>query len=453
LDKKTSVNKNRLVAKFLRVFMMVFAIMILMIGIFTTGYLLLNREPEADNSQGGLTSDTGDNSDGQSVANDSTSDNESAITTIAIYGVDRDGYRTDVTMLAFFNRETMAINIISIPRDTWIKLPEDIYSTLKARRDDTPEYLKINGVPSYSDPSLRYETSVAVIEETFGINIDYYIALDLDGFVKIVDLVGPIVMDIPNDMKYADPVQDLYIDISAGDNQEINGTQAEGIIRYRSGYANGDIGRIDMQHKFMVAFLDKLLNLENRLNIVNIATTALIYIDTDFYDAIDYVNYIDDIDPNLITIQTLPGEVSASNTAHYLYNYDETKLLLNQIINYDVSIEDVSDTAEIDASEVIEPEIIVDTKALNIIVLNGTYVSGLAGRTTTALTEAGYNMGPAGDYSDKPVETTTLQVPTESVGKELATYFNDPIIEVDDALLEADVQVTIILGGTDGESY
>jgi LCP family protein required for cell wall assembly len=451
LDKKTSVNKNKLLTKFLRVFMMVFAIMILMIGIFTTGYLLLNKAPKTEAGN-----DLTDGSDQSGLITEdgiSGAANEEGITTIAIYGVDRDGYRTDVTMLAFFNRESMAIDIISIPRDTWIKLPEDIYATLKDRREDTKEYLKINEIPAFAEPSLRYETSVAVIEETFGIDIDYYIALDLDGFVKIVDLVGPIIMDIPNDMKYTDPVQDLYIDISAGDDQEIWGTQAEGIIRYRSGYANGDIGRIDMQHQFMVAFLDKLLNLENRLNIVNIATTALIYIDTDFYDAIDYVNYIDDIDPSLITIQTLPGEVSSSNTAHYLYDYDETKLLLNQIINYDADIEVVGDTTGIDEVDVIEPEILIDAKTLNIVVLNGTRVSGLAGRTTSALTEAGYLMGPAADFSDKPVEKTILQVPSQYVGKELATYFNDPIIEVDAELLDADVQVTIILGGTDGESY
>lgn len=447
-----STNVNRLVSKFLRVFMMVFAILVILIGIFTGGYMLLNNGPEPENNPDRQTSDeTSD--DPSEVGVDNGTEPEEQITTFAVFGVDKDGFRTDVTMLVFLNRETLDIDIISIPRDTWIRLPEDVYATLLDRRSDTPEFMKINGVPAYAEPNLRNETSVDVLEQTFGIDIDYYISLDLEGFIAIVDLVGPVIMDIPEDMVYNDPIQDLYIDISAGENQEINGALAEGIIRYRSGYTNGDLGRIDMQHEFMVAFMEQLLNLDNRLNIVNIATAAALYVKTDFYDAIDYVNYIDDIDMQKIEFYRLPGTVSDADTSHYIYDYDATKLLLNQIINYEEDIEAVEDTTEIDQEEVIEPEVVIDVKSLTIVVLNGTYEQGLAGRTSTALAEAGYTMGEADNYSDKPVERTIIQVPDAVVGEELKVYFNNPEIQVNAELMNADVQVTIILGETDAETY
>lgn len=447
-----STNVNKLVSKFLRVFMMVFAILVILIGIFTGGYMLLNNGPEAESDPNQTTSgDTGD--DPTEVGVDNGTEPEEQITTFAVFGVDKDGFRTDVTMLVFLNRETLDIDIISIPRDTWIRLPEDVYASLLSRRSDTPEFMKINGVPAYAEPNLRNETSVDVLEQTFGIDIDYYISLDLEGFIAIVDLVGPVIMDIPEDMVYNDPIQDLYIDISAGDDQEINGALAEGIIRYRSGYTNGDIGRIDMQHEFMIAFMEELLDLDNRLNIVNIATAAALYVKTDFFDAIDYVNYIDDIDINNIDFHRLPGTVSDADTSHYIYDYDATKLLLNQIIHYDEDIELVEDTTEIDQEEIIEPEVVIDVTTLNMVVLNGTYESGLAGRTTTALEEAGYTMGEPDNYGDKPLERTILQVPDAVVGEELKVYFNDPEIQVDENLMNEEIQVTIILGETDAETY
>ena len=434
--------KNKLLSKFLRVFIVAFAILMVMVGIGATGYILVA------NNKGNSIVDLG-NKDGQSDSDQDNGDgtNKSKlkkITTFAILGVDEDGYRTDVTMIAFFNKETKNIDLISVPRDTMIKLPDSIYSDIQSRRNDVDQIIKINEVPAYAEPSVRNETSVEVLESALGIDVDYYVSLNLEGFKSIVDLVGPIEVEIPFDMVYSDPLQNLYINLTAGV-QEINGAQAEGLIRYRKGYATGDLGRIDMQHEFMKAFMSELLSVENKMNIVNIASTALLYVKTDFVDAVDYVNYIDDIYLENIRIHTLPGEADNTSRSFYIYDYEVTQNLLNEILSDDQSADDSIEVEDL-------KEDLIDVKTLSISVQNGTNITGFAARTKEYLEEQGYVVSEVTNYEgeDVPLQNTKLLVPSEMVGLELEEFFKNPEVQIDQSLLEQDMQVIILLGESDG---
>lgn len=437
--------KNRLLSKFLKVFITAFAVLIMIVGIGTIGYVLFAQKPSSNGTES--TPEVGEeNNSNPTQPNDTEDDikNEKEITTFALFGVDKDGFRTDVVMLAFFNNKTKEINMISIPRDTRVKIPDDIYNEILTRRNDVEQIVKINEVPAYVEPSERNKISVQVIESAFGIDIDYYLSTDLKGLVAIVDLIGPIPMDIPFDMVYTDEAQKLFINLDKG-MQHIWGVQAEQLIRYRAGYANADLGRINMQHNFMLAFAEKMLSVENKMNIVNLATAALLYIDTDFTTAIDYINYIDDIDLNNISIETLPGEASDTSRNFYIYDYDKTKAMLNTIFNKT----NIDSNVDQPVDEIIEPEIIITAKELSISVQNGTNIAGFAGRTKEMLNGDGYNVIEAIDYDQKPVETTRLLVPSKEVGEELATYFNHPEININEDMLDDNIQAIIILGGSD----
>ena len=95
------------------------------------------------------------------------------------------------------------------------------------------------------------------LEQNLCIKIHYTAVLNLDGFVKIVDAIGGVDIDIPADMDYDDPEQGLSIHLKAGPHH-LNGEQAEGFVRFRSGYEQVDIGRVDAQKLFMSAFLQKV---------------------------------------------------------------------------------------------------------------------------------------------------------------------------------------------------
>lgn len=122
---------------------------------------------------------------------------------------------------------------------------------------------KLNAIHSYSDEKNCCTNTVLQIEDLLGINIDHYVKIDLDAFRKIVDTVGGVEVDVPQDMDYEDPVQDLYIHLDAG-LQTLNGEQAEQLVRFRK-YPTGDEGRIEVQQLFLKALAEKVLSSESIL--------------------------------------------------------------------------------------------------------------------------------------------------------------------------------------------
>ena len=98
------------------------------------------------------------------------------------------------------------------------------------------------------------EDVVEYVQNNFNVKIDYYVLMNLDAFVQIVDLIGGVEIDVPDEMHYEDEYQDLYIDIKKG-KQVLNGEKAEQFVRFRSGWVSADAGRVDAQKLFLSAFV------------------------------------------------------------------------------------------------------------------------------------------------------------------------------------------------------
>lgn len=465
---KKKSRQIRLLNRFIRIFFISFAIFIVMAAIGTIGYVQVassnNLKKLKDNQ---VTTRSG----GESIGDGLSEEEASAlltreITTVAVFGVDKDGFRTDVNMLIFFHHKTGEIDVVSIPRDTKVKIPDEIFQEINEARSGVKQNERINAIPAYVSSDRRNEVSVSVIENVFGIDVDYYVNMDLDGFKYIVDAIGPIEMNIPMDMQYNDPVQDLYIDLKAGQ-QQLNGAQAELLIRYRKGYSNADIGRIEMQHEFMKAFMEKLLEPENRFNMVGILDTVFFNVTTDFKDAVDYLIYLEDISADKISMTTLPGGGSPHDGS-YEYDVAATKAMFESIINKnydddkDIDVADGpegevtegdSEVTEDTDTEIIEVEPIeqVDPAAYTISVLNAARVNKLASRTRDRLVEVGFNVVEIGNYDVGPIERTIIKAPDREIGELLANYFNNPDVFVDLELKGAEIQVIIAVGTEDSD--
>lgn len=451
-----------LINKFIKIFVLSFALFVILAALGTIGYVQvassnimkqLSNNPVTSGGEGDAIDDVLGKEEASIL-------NSKKITTVAIFGVDVDGYRTDVNMLAFFHHESGEIDIVSIPRDTKVQIPDDIYKEISKTRSGVNQNTRINTIPAYVNADRRNEVSVSVIESVFGIDIDYYVNMDLNGFKNIVDAIGPIMVDVPMDMKYTDEAQKppLIINLKAG-LQPINGAQAEQLIRFRYGYANADIGRIETQHAFMSAFMNTLLEPEKRLNMMGILETVMVYVTTDFKDAVNYLIYLKDISADKITMTTLPGGGS-QHDGSYEYDVVETKALFESIINktYDdvltedgTSGEDMLDTASNDNKTIIEvePKEQIDVTEYTITVLNATNVSGLAGKTKEKLITAGFDVQDVGNYETRPIERTIIKVSVREVGEILANYFDNPQVFVDEKLKDAEAQVIIAVGTND----
>ena len=167
-------------------------------------------------------------------------------TTILIMGVDirkDDVGRSDTMMIATINPKSDTASLLSVPRDTRVRISGYGYD-------------KINAAFAYGGEPLAERT----VENFLGINIDHYIIIDTSSFVKIIDAIGGIDIDVEKRMKYEDPWDDnggLVIDLYPG-LQHMDGKKAVTYVRYRD--SEGDIGRIKRQQQFMAACMEKIMS-------------------------------------------------------------------------------------------------------------------------------------------------------------------------------------------------
>lgn len=164
---------------------------------------------------------------------------------IVVAGVDEGGYRTDLIMLCQINRRSGCMNVLQIPRDTKVT----------NRRNDK----KINSAYYSGFDCLSGE-----IQQVTGIKADDYIIVDFKGFNEIIDALGGVKINVPVSMNYTDPVQNLTIDLKAGE-QKLDGKHAQMFMRFRknndgTGYPNGDVDRIKAQKTLYSAVAKKMLS-------------------------------------------------------------------------------------------------------------------------------------------------------------------------------------------------
>ena len=160
--------------------------------------------------------------------------------TILLSGVDNDAGGSDTNMLMRFDAENDAIDIVSLPRDSLMSNGHKL------------NYAYNNG----GTDKLRSE-----IEDLLGVPVDFYVSVNLKGFVALIDQIGGIEFDVPCDMDYDDPYQNLFIHFKQGQ-QHLNGQQAMEVARFRKnndGTGYTDVGRTQTQQKLLIALAKKVL--------------------------------------------------------------------------------------------------------------------------------------------------------------------------------------------------
>lgn len=156
--------------------------------------------------------------------------------TVLLCGTDEDGMRTDTILLLTLDRNEGSIRLLSIPRDTY-----------------APAYYvpKINSAyGAVGGGEKGMEQLMEQVKNVVGFMPDGYALVNLSAFVEAVNLLGGLDFDVPMDMDYDDPDQNLFIHLKAGE-QHLTGEQLMWVVRFRSGYANADIGRTEVQRAVM----------------------------------------------------------------------------------------------------------------------------------------------------------------------------------------------------------
>lgn len=355
---------------------------------------------------------------------------------VAVFGVDKDGTRTDVMFVVHFDSEQKRTSLVSMPRDTRVKFAPDVISYMEENNRRYQSPYKLNSIHAYAGKEDGAKVLVKQLEYILGVEIDHYVKIDTDAFRKIVDAIGGVEVNVPQNMFYEDPVQDLYINLKAG-RQLLDGDKAEQLVRFRH-YPMGDIARVEVQQQFLKAFAKKVTSSENIIkNIPNYIKMLYTDVETDvtMADALKYVNYIDSVDTTKIKMETLPGVPQDINgESFYIYDEEETEEMVDRIF-YGVGLE--------------EEEEQVDSRKYHIEVANGGYTEGLAGRVSGVLKEEGYNITATTTYQGGKTEHTRIIVKEDGIGRDLKEYFSDAEVEIDkEDMLSEDVDIKIILGTT-----
>lgn len=256
---------------------------------------------------------------------------------VAILGTDEDGFRADVNMVASFNTNTKELHFISVPRDTRVTMTDEMIEYLEDNNAYVPNrngiygQCKLTEVHAYAGNDNRCTFSVAMLEDLLDIKIDYYVKVDLSAFRQIVDAVGGVDFEVEQRLYYVDPYQDLYIDLYPG-MQHLDGEKAEQLVRFREGYAQKDLKRIEVQQKFIQALIEKVCSSDTLMrNLDDLVKVALDCTESNISvsEALKYVKYVKDLDPEKITSDTVPGE----GGSYFDIDEEGTKELIDWRIN------------------------------------------------------------------------------------------------------------------------
>ncbi len=165
-----------------------------------------------------------------------------------------DGKRTDSMILLHVgdNGNTM----VSLPRDSWVTIPS-FKGSDSGKSFPSPGKNKLNAAFSIDGPELLVRT----VEANTGLHIDHYAEIGFAGFANIVDAVGGVELDIPQDIKD----KDSGADFKKG-KQTLDGQQALAFVRNRHGYAAGDLERTKNQQKFLAALASQTATPSTVLN-------------------------------------------------------------------------------------------------------------------------------------------------------------------------------------------
>ncbi|MER7413170.1 MULTISPECIES: LCP family protein [Streptomyces] len=154
--------------------------------------------------------------------------------------------RTDSIMILHVgsNGNTM----VSLPRDSDVEVPSFTGSESGKHYAATGKRTKINATYAMDGPELLVRT----VEHNTGLKIDHYAEIGFGGFAKIVDAVGGVELDIPQDIKD----EKSGADLKKG-KQTLNGAEALAFVRTRYALKNSDLDRTKNQQKFLSALADQ----------------------------------------------------------------------------------------------------------------------------------------------------------------------------------------------------
>ncbi|WP_206816943.1 LCP family protein [Chroococcus sp. FPU101] len=271
--------------------------------------------------------------------------------------------RSDTMLLIRIDPQDHSVKMLSIPRDSRVKIP-------------SVGYTKINDANVEGGPALAAE----VVSDTLdGVNVDRYVRITTEAFKQLVDLVGGVEVNVPFAMSYQDVTQKLDIHLEPGV-QTLNGDQAEQFARYRN-TKYGDIGRVQRQQVLLKALQKRLFSPAILPKLPQAIAILQEHIDTNLSidEMLALANYGRTLDQEQLKMVLLPGRFGGleefDGKSYWIINQDESDRIMQKYFDTSNTVEDASNSSQ----------------GLRIAIQNLTDEPGLARRMVNYLAKEGYH--------------------------------------------------------------
>ena len=304
----------------------------IIVGVYAAGNFFI-KAPEIKGTEGDISTAPVVDESTQEPEDPNALIRKEGVYNFLLLGKDVDSSNTDTLIVVSYDTVNQKIGMVSIPRDTavtreWSSMPK-INAAFHSKKAG-PEVLKEE------------------IKNTFGIPIDYYIHVDLQGFIALVDELDGVDIEVPLDMNYDDPYQDLHIHLNAG-MQHLNGQQTMQAVRYRHDNSDSpnyqanqwysDVQRGEFQRQVLVELAKKVISWNSIPKVTSFLELFNTYVKTDLsmQDMLYFATKAMEVDVSTaITQGNLDGRgEGVVNGYKYCFVYEAEDILptINSLIN------------------------------------------------------------------------------------------------------------------------
>jgi LCP family protein required for cell wall assembly len=332
---------------------------------------------------------------------------------------------SDSTMLVHLSADTGRVVVVSFPRDMLVDMPG--YTDSHGVKHD-PSAQKFNAAYSYGGPQLL----VKQVENLTGLRVDHYVGIDFAGFIKIVDALGGINVCITAVPGLTTNLHDPGDSTTGGSGfvghvgiNHLNGFHALQYVRQRHGLPQGDLDRIQRQHRFLAAVFAKVQSagtLLNPLKLHHVLAAAASDLSTDNGtkpdDLITLAQKLRDLSGNSVEYFTVPTtfgpQISGLGSVLYPVK-DQARALFQAVYDDQDPAHPTAATPTKKPSatpSTAAPVLTVPPSSITVDVLNGSGIRGQAGKVGTDLQSVGFRIGRIGTAPSSGTTTTEIRYGT-----------------------------------------
>lgn len=209
--------------------------------------------------------------------------------------------RSDALLVALVDKKDKTVDLLSLPRDLRVNIPEKGFD-------------KINAAYAFGGETLAKHTLSTYLD----IPVDHYAVINFNGFKQLIDTIGGLEVDVEKNIRFHDRISNKYVELSQGV-QTLDGSDALNYSRFR-GDAEGDFGRMRRQQQVITEILSQTATLGNIGKLGDIITVLGENMRTDvqFDDATKIALSMAGIDGSSINSLELKSYASYMNGVSYV---------------------------------------------------------------------------------------------------------------------------------------